>query len=223
MESLDHYIIRKLIYNIMFDSEYNDYTDCKDLYELNILESLKNIVEYHVDNNELSNFAKNNIFNFLSYGRSIDDKYRNKRFEVINNIIVLLNSQRHDYSLNFYAKQLRARRNDKRYLTATVGEVQKEVERMNEAICLDYYIVTSHCNRTDDLEFVKDIGMFINNSIYYECLMMILNENPIVFKDSKFYERIKLILDINKKESQEIGKLNKELVKRIDTSIKRIK
>ena len=59
MESLDHYIIRKLIYNIMFDSEYNDYTDCKDLYELNILESLKNIVEYHVKNNELSNFVKN--------------------------------------------------------------------------------------------------------------------------------------------------------------------
>lgn len=223
MESLDHYIIRKLIYNIMFDSEYNDYTDCKDLYELNILESLKNIVEYHVKNNELSNFVKNNIFNFLSYGRSIDDEHRNERFEVINNIIVLLNSQKYDYSLNFYAKQLRARRNDKRYLTATVGEVQKEVERMNEAICLDYYIVTSHCNRTDDFEFVKDIGMFINNSIYYECLMMILNENPIVFKDPKFYERIKFILDINKKRSQEIGKLNKELVKRIDTSIKRIK
>ena len=66
---------------------------------------------------------------------------------------------------------------------------------------------------------------FISSNVYYESLNAILSENPVVFKDKIFYDRMMKILNLNSKlynNDKKIVKINKKLVKNINYKMKRI-
>ena len=226
-KDLNVYKTRKLIYELIFNFEKIDFTEDPEIFDLIILESLRNIVEYHVSNNELHPSVINNINDFLIQARFYEDDYKKKRINVINEIISLMNTQTFDENLIFYRLQLFDRRKDYKYLFKyTNAQILSQIDSVHDSICHDLYVITSHTNDFTDEEFIKEALPYLQDSnLYYESLNMILKENPALFKDKTFYNRMMCVLNINNeiyKDDEVMYRYNKKLVKRINKKAKRI-
>jgi len=79
-EDINLYKVRKLIYQIMFDLSEQEYLEDTNLFDLVFIESLKNVVEYHVKNNYLSDSVKNNINEYLYQARNYNDENKIERY-----------------------------------------------------------------------------------------------------------------------------------------------
>lgn len=225
MEPIEQYRLRKLIYQLMFNFEDTNYDEEAYLYDLVAVGSLRNIVEYHAKHNDLSKDVIYNINKFLSQAREYNDEHRLERIEIINDIIRIMNGQEKDNSLVYYRIQLYERTKDYRYLLkSTNEEIIKEIPMIHESICNDLLVLVSHMEDINDMEFANEfLPDLVNNELYYESLNMILLENPIVFKDKTFYNRMMCVLNFNNLTHQELEEKNEKLVKKINKKIKRIK
>lgn len=219
-EDLETYRMRKIIYSIIFNFYENDY-DSKDDFDLIVVESLRNIVEYLSSECYLSDSVKGNIQNYLMRARYFEDENKFKRIELINDAIGFMNSQQEDKSLVFYRLQLFDRRKDFKYVfKATNEEIKKEIENVHDSICNDLYVLIGQSLLTSDKEFEEEyLPYFKNTNIYYESLNIFLKENPTVFKDEIFYNRMMKVININNelhKDNKDVLKMNKKLLKKID-------
>ena len=216
----------KLIYTIIFNFYENDYSDDTNMFDLIIVESLKNIIEYLTSQNFLSDEVKNNISNYLMQAREIEDNDRKRRVELINEIVGLMNSQKKDESLLFYRLELHKRRKDLGYIITTRSdlEVKNEIENVHDSILNDHYVLASHSYQVSDKEFEEEyLEWFTNTNIYYESINSILYEYPQIFKNEIFYNRMMKVLNINNQlhnNNKAILKINKKLLKTIDRKIK---
>lgn len=216
----------KLIYTIIFNFYENDYRDDINMFDLVIVESLKNIIEYLTSQNFLSTEVKNNISNYLMQAREIQDNDRKRRVELINEIVGLMNSQKKDESLLFYRLELHKRRKDLGYIISTRSdlEVKNEIENVHDSILNDHYVLVSHSYQVSDKEFEEEyLEWFTDTNIYYESINSILYEYPQIFKNEIFYNRMMKVLNINNqlhKDNKAILKTNKRLLKKIDRKIK---
>lgn len=229
-EDINVYKTRKLVYQIMFDFSDVDYKNDSDLFSLVILKSLQNIIEYYVENNYLSDSVITNINNYLLQARDYKDKNREKRIEIINSIIITMNSQKQDESFIFYRLELLKRRNDKMYMLCSDDVVKKEIKNINDSICHDLCVLVSHTDIITDEEFANEyLPYFINSNLYYESINAMLEENPIVFKDKIFYDRVNQVLGLNKEiykgteEERPINRLNKKMIRQINNKVKKYK
>jgi hypothetical protein len=222
-EDLITYRMRKVIYSIIFNFYENDYEDKED-FDLITVESLRNVVEYLASENYLSESVKNNINNYLMRARYFEDENRTKRIELINDTIGFMNRQQCDNSLIFYRLQLFDRRREFKYLfKLTNEEIKKEIENVHDSICNDLYVIIGQSNLTSDEEFEKEyLPFFKNTNIYYESLNIFLKENPTIFKDEIFYNRMMKVINLNNEicNDKEVFKMNKKLLKKIDKKIK---
>lgn len=227
MEEINRYKTRKMIYEIIFNFEKIDYTKDPDIFDLTIIESLRNIVKFHTSKGNLIDSVKDNINEFLNQARYHFDDDRVERIKLINEIITLINSQINDEYLMFYRFQLYYRNKNSKYLLkATREEIEKEIPHVHNSICHDLYVVVSHSDEYTEEDFNNEALPYLQDSnLYYESLNMILRENPIVFNDLNFYNRMINILNINNsiyKDEKEMIKYNKKLVKSIDRKIKKM-
>ena len=225
IEPIENYRLRKLIYQIMFNFYEDNYDEDPSVYKLVVIESLKNIVEFHVNQNDLSDNVKNNINKFLQQARYYNDENRIKRIELINETIILLNSQEKDDSLMFYRLQLYSRTKDFKYLFKTSdAEIKNKIEYIHDSICNDLFVLVSHTDDVDDIEFVKEYLPYLKDlDLYYDSINIILKENPLVFKDKTFYDRMMSVLTINDFIDEEVAYYNKKLIKKINKKVRRIK
>ena len=227
MESINDYMLRKVIYEIIFNNEKINYAEDSSIFDLSVIESLRNIVKYHTSNGHLIDSVKDNISEFLSQARYHFDKEREERIKLINEILILMNNQINDEHLMFYRFQLYYRTKQSRYLLkASQEEIKKEIQHVHDSICHDLYVITSHSDEFTDEEFIKESLPYLQDSnLYYESLNMMLRENPIVFKDLTFYNRMMCTLNMNNeiyKDEIEMIRYNKKLVKSINKKIKKI-
>ena len=223
-EDLVTYRMRKVIYSVIFNFYENDYEDKED-FDLLTVESLRNVVEYLTSENYLSESVKNNIYNYLTRARFFEDENRSKRIELVNATIGFLNAQASDDSLIFYRLQLYDRRREFKYLfKATNEEIKKEIEDIHDSICHDLYVLVGQSNLTSDKEFEDEyLPLFTNSNYYYESLNMFLKENPTVFKDKLFYNRMMQVINKNNElehNNEQILKMNKKLLKKIKRKAK---
>lgn len=224
-EPINNYRLRKLVYQIMFDFYDEDYSEETYLFDLVFIESLKNIVEYHAKNNDLSQEVRKNISKFLFQAREYNDENREKRIEFINETIQIMNQQKEDNSLAFYRLQLFYRTTEFKYLFQVSNlEVKNQIPLIHDSICNDAFVLASHSEDIDDMEFVTEYLPSLKDSdLYYESLNVILRENPIVFKDITFYNRMICILEFNNLKNEEFVKYNEKLVKKINRKTKKYK
>lgn len=220
-EDINLYKVRKLIYQIMFDLNEQEYLEDTNLFDLVFIESLKNVVEYHVKNNYLSDSVKNNINEYLYQARNYNDENKIERINLINDVIKLMNSQEKDESLIFYRFELLKRRRDFKYVFKYTDEqIKNEIENIHDSICNDLIVTVSHSDVVDDEEFMKYYLPCIGNSeLYYESLNVILKENPAVFKNQLFYTRMLTVLTHNDElyeDKKEVLEYNNKLIKRIN-------
>ena len=225
MEPINIYKMRKLIYEIMFNFYEDNYKEDPSMFDLFTIESLRNIVEFHVKNNDLSKDVINNINKFLFQAREYKDENREKRIELINETIRIMNNQEKDESLMFYRFQLFDRTGDYKYFfKVTNAEIINEINYIHDSICNDLFVLVSHTEEVDDMEFVNEYLPYLKDSdLYYESLNMILKENPIVFKNQTFYNRMICVLEYNNLKYDDLVNYNKKLVKRINKKIKKYK
>ncbi|MBE6139076.1 MAG: hypothetical protein E7174_01025 [Firmicutes bacterium] len=222
-ESINEYKTRKLIYQIMFDF-YDDYEENTSIFDLIIIESLKNIVEFHSRNNDLSKDVINNINKFLMQAREYKDEKRKDRIELVNDIIRIMNNQEKDRSLIFYRIQLYDRTNNFKYLfKAKDAEIIDEISNVHDSICNDFFVLVSHTDDVDDITFVNEFLPDLKEcELYYQSLNMMLKENPIVFRDQTFYNRMICVLQSNSLLNKDTVDNNEKLVKKINKKIKKL-
>lgn len=189
----EEYETYKLITAIMY--YYNNEVYYKDSFDIAFLEMMKKLVSLSVERGYLSNNAKENINRFLVDVRNYEDENRNKRINIINDILRIMNHQKDDKTIEFYRMQLSTRRNDKKYLTKYSDYViKKEISEINLSIVYDYLVVYSHSNEITDEEFINDfLPGFVTSTLYYESINAILEENPSMFKDMKYVMCIKFV------------------------------
>lgn len=225
-EDMPTYRLRKMIYTMIFDSSDKDY-EINDEFNLIIIESLRNIIEYFTSKNLLSDSVKNNVYNYLSRAREFKDNNRTKRIELINDIIGIMNRQEKDNSIIFYRVELFKRRNNNKYLMDYSNEeIKKEIQNVHNSIHNDFLIIISHTSLADYDTFQNEyVPKFKNSNEYYESLNAILYENPTVFKDDLFYCRMLDIIDYNNelyKDNKNVLKTNKKLIHKIKREIKKL-
>ena len=84
--------------------------------------------------------------------------------------------------------------------------------------------MASHTKDINQNEFENEfLPVFINCDIYYEGLNAILEENPSVFKNETFYNRMIQLLNLNTEiydMDTKILKYNKKLIRKINRKIK---
>lgn len=214
------YYTVKLVYSIIFEIKSAGYKYKDYCFELIVLNILKETVQELTRENYLSDAIKNNIKNFLIQARDYQDKNRKERVKIINDIISLLNTQKYDNSLQFYAAALYIRRNSLRYLFfASSAEIKSKIEQVHNSIATDYYIMATHFDTIPDEQFYEQFLMdFVKLDVYYESINTILREMPSVFTDTVFYNRVMNVLsfkDFFEKEN------NSKLTKKINKKVKK--
>lgn len=213
-EDINVYCTRKFIENIIFELNEIDYKKSINNFDLVILESLKNVVADYTEENYLSQKCINNVLNYLSQARSMHlGKQAN---DIINDVITLVNTQKEDNSIILYRYELYKRRKNFKYATCDSKIINDEIENIHNSICFDLAVVTGHSDNVTDEEFVNNyLPYFVNSDLYYESINAILVENPIVFKDETFYNRLFSVLDINNELHKDTKSQNKKLIKKV--------
>ena len=157
--------------------------------------------------------------------RDIEDENRNERIKVCNEIIRILNSNDLDKSILFYRIELQKRTRDFGYIIKySDDKVIEDIELVHDSICNDFFIMTSHTSDIEDSVFKQEfLPSFVNSDAYYDSLNAILEENPSVFRDEIFYNRMLEVLNFNKEiynNDRKITKYNKKLINKINRKIK---
>ncbi len=209
----------KLGLYIIFNEIYNDYSDEPFIFDITIIECLKETIEAFVERNILSLDMQNNIYNYLYQAREIYDEKRENRIELINEIIKIMNQSSVDNSMGFYKYELYKRQDDKRCLSYSGEQVAAEIDNIKKSICNDFLVFSAQNSiDTSDKEFIEEeLQELVDDPMYYNTLNAFLYEQPILFKDLTFYNRTICVLDLKmeKYKNRSIKKLNKKFVKDI--------
>ena len=217
MVTKDEYLLQKHIFLVLFSELENDLDGCEWLTDLNSLESMRVMLRYLTENNYLSEKIKNRVYTYISKSREIKTDDYEKRVDVLNQIVALLNGQIHDESYIFYISEFVKRRNTKmsKNLVFTIDNYTSEME---DSISFDYIVLKGHSKEVSQEEFENDyLNYYVENSLfYYESLNAIVKEMPSILDDT-FKERIKIVLDRIYRENKYIGVKvsNKKIMKRL--------
>lgn len=198
-----------------------------EIFDVAFMDLFREIIKQLVKDVGLISSIINNINNYLSRARDIKDKYRDERIDIINDIIRMVNTCSKDNYLELYREELAVRRNDDRYLNKYPDYIiESEIENVHLSIINDYFVLYSHSKLVSDETFISDyLSDLINNNIYYECINSILYDEPLIFKDLTFYNRMICVFNMNNElnnTDKRVIKLNKKLVKKISKEIKKV-
>lgn len=204
------YMNMKSIEHLWFGTN-NSYINSDLFDELYKLEWFKDGI---VDNRDLidDNVAKN-IRGIIDKYKYIEDENSIKRKEIINEIIIALNSSYDkDKNYEFYKEEAAKRFDSNIYLKATNEVIEKNKQMLNESISCDYILLSMLCDFSDT-EFNKaldEVG-FVNFHIL--SLNAILKEFPLIITNPNFIPRVNTILKKRKlKENKKMVKKIKKLV-----------
>lgn len=221
---LNEYIKTKLIYTIIFANSNIDYKNQPELFNISIVKSLKNVIKSLTKEKYLSKKVKENIYKYVMEAREFNDEHKEERYNELNEIVKLVNGQKEDLSYIFYTYELYKRINDKKYLSKCIENLDADqIKNIHESIFGDLLVLTSHSNDISDDEFINEYLPNLTNSyLYYESINAILHENPSVFKDLTFYNRMICVFNVNNEiyKNTNIQKEHKKIVKSVKKSIK---
>lgn len=216
-EIFRNYELEKLIYCIIFGEYKNRYNECDYLFEESVINMLKSIVGFHVRTFSLSKESRENVYDYLSHFREINKDIN--ILNIINEIKIILNSQQRDMSDIYYYYEDCKREGCK----LKFSEV--DAKNVEESMIFDFFVLTSHDEEcTDDELFFKNLYVFADNVLYYKSINAILAENPVVFKNQTFYNRVMCVFEATYKlrNNRYVKKLNKKLIKEIQDKIKSV-
>lgn len=225
-KDIHSYIFDKIAYYIIFNFDNKDYNKKRYLFDIKLMNYLKEKIEFHVSKNDFSNSVRENILDYLNQARFIEDEFKLERIEIINDIIRTLNTQQKDYSSIFYSLELFKRTRQLRYLLKFNLEFsEEEMDIINQGIAFDLYVLCALDNNSvSNEDFTQDyLPTLIKNDLFYETINAILVENPSIFKDKNIYDRVMSIFNMNEVllQDKDTKKMNKQFIKEMNRKIKR--
>jgi len=166
------------------------------LMSLNELYVFYEFVKFRVENGMISQFCKENIINICSIIRELSvDELRNERIDLINKIIICLNTQKEDNIRRYYATEYVQRMAvNKKYVYD--DEIIKNFNLIINSIKFDSVVLFSHSDKITDEAFKVYENIFCNNLIYLLSINSILTNMPELYKDKLFIERLNRIVDV---------------------------
>lgn len=208
------YYEKKMIDCIIFRSKNAKFEGMDIVFNIPNLKKLKILVEYYTSLNALDEDAKTNIYQLLFDGRSIKDDNYEERIDLINEIIILINSQKEDNSINFYRSLLYDRFQDKKILSFSDEYMTMKKEEIKYLMYYDLLVLSSHSlNVSDDDFFETWLNYFKCDELYYISISYILYQYPYIFKNITFENRMNAVLSLNESINSKNKKTNKKLKK----------
>ena len=214
---LESYKLSKFLLSIIFDTKsYEIYKGGKEVSDINFVICFKDVIDRLVSRNYLSTNLKNNIYKILLDLREIKDDNREKRIQIINDIIGTVNSQDFDDSLTYYRIQLYYRKKDKSFLKKySDNEIEEYIDYVNESIANDF-LVMCLLVETNLEDFKNDcMDELVNNLYFYESVDSILRECPDIFNDKVVLDKIDLVFQHNSKFDRCFNKENKKIKRKM--------
>lgn len=193
------YYTFKLSELLMVESDLEEYIANNPLISTGIfLNNFLVCIEPFLNKEYLSPQLKHNILNYLNLVRFNEDKEvdkidifkRDERINILNSIIVLINSQCCNNYLDFYFLEAWKRS----YNKLIIDEMSEE--DLFNSIKFDYLVLISHSNKIDDIKFKEIFLPILLSSLnYFKTINCILNEYPILFKNIHFLKRYNLVIN----------------------------
>lgn len=188
---------------------------------IDALKTFKDMIDEFTQHGAIVSGVKEGLFKFLSNAREVNDSDREKRIEIINDIITLLNRQIENPYLDFYRLELVKRKRNLKYITQSNDDIYKLVSEVNGSIGYDSYILRVFSNEISDENFIQeDLPELSRNPFYIDSINAILNDCPMLFTDLTFYNRNMCVLNSL---DEDIYVDNKKMIKKIVKQLKKIK
>lgn len=225
-KDIHSYIFEKIAYYIIFNFDNKNYHERRYLFDIKLMNYLKEKIDFHVSKNDFTKKVRENILDYLNQARFIEDEFKLERIEIINDIIRTLNTQQKDYSSIFYSLELFKRTRQPKYLLKFNLEfTEEEMDIINQGIAFDLYVLCAvDKNSVSDEEFTESfLPTLIKNEFFYETINAILVEDPSLFKDRNIYDRVISIFNMNEMlmDDKDTKKMNKQFIKEMNRKIKR--
>ena len=198
----------KLVQGLIFSSKISpsvreSFTDIGDLVHL------KTIIEncnYMFDDAEI-----NNIGIILQDVKDIEDEYTNERINIINEILITLNSsidKKEHY--NFYKEEFLKRVNNKKLNKLDNSTIEEYKYIIKTSIAMDTIILLSHTSKDESINnYLND---FVDSVFYRMSIRAIIQEFPLILNNDLFVSRMNKVLD-NSKDKRSVKVLRKEIRK----------
>ena len=198
----------KLVQGLIFSSKISpsvreSFTDIGDLVHL------KTIIEncnYMFDDAEI-----NNIGIILQDVKDIEDEYTNERINIINEILITLNSsidKKEHY--NFYKEEFLKRVNNKKLNKLDNSTIEEYKYIIKTSIAMDTIVLLSHTSKDENINnYLND---FVDSVFYRMSIRAIIQEFPLILNNDLFVSRMNKVLD-NSKDKKSVKVLRKEIRK----------
>lgn len=218
-EEIEGYIGYKAAQFIIFSTDLFEKNN--EFYAIETLELIKKVIETLAKYGYIISTVKDEIFKFLSNARDMNDIYREKRIEIINDIITILNNQVENKYLDFYRTELIKRKGSIKYAFLSTEDISKFINFVNYSIVFDSVVLNSFDEEVSDEEFIQEhLPELSGNPYYIDSINAIIDECPELFTNLTFYNRNMLILNSL---DEDIYVNNKKLVKKIVKKVRKIK
>lgn len=190
-------------------------------YDVETLDILEKVLTSLTEKGYIISTVKDSILRLLSEARDVNDMDKEKRIEIINSIITLLNNEVEDKYLDFYRIELIKRKKSIKYLFSSIEEINKFVNHIHNSIVYDAIVLSSLDEEVSDEKFIKENLPELSKCPYYvESINAILSECPTIFNNLTFYNRNMLVLNSL---DEDIYADNKKKIKKIVRKVKKIK
>ena len=189
------------------------------------LETFYYFIDVYSKNNLLSDRMKNNVFNYLKELKDDDTTINGANYDIINKIILKINGQEFDNSIDYYRCEMYIRTGARIYINNKKlkdKEILEEEQNLFESIAFDQRVLYACSTEVSDFVFENAyLLQFSLDENFYNTLNCILNEYPAKFLDDLFCSRCLQILNhqLNISDLLLTQRNVKELINKIQTTV----
>ncbi len=203
----NNYFYDKFIQGILYnDLVYEDVRKGKyDFYIFNtdfILEFI-NLIEYYIEVKILNQYMIDKIYTIISYIKNKatyeDENTKNYYNNIFNELILKLNIAKNTNEFLLYDNELKKRFNSLEGLFKFKRSNNELNRFIRESISFDFMFLIYHTDAIGEEDFGKEINELIHNEFYFASLNAILNEMPEIIQNKVFKNRVKKVIELNKK------------------------
>lgn len=199
------------MYQKVLDGNYD-----QQILNYGFLYFYKNMIENIISLKMLDDLIKDRVYKVLHYIKDnliACDTIENKNIYInlINELIVKLNTSESVNCNNFYINEITKRFGDR--IIFTEPKFEKLKNKIIDSLCYDYLFLFYHITQLDDETFEQLSKEMVMDEYYFASLNAILSEFPELFEIETFKKRVKRIIELNKRSKGKV--LDKNLSEKI--------
>lgn len=207
------YITEKFIYFIIFGGTSGETEGQEWINDNNVIYSIRTVLREFAKHDHISIEMKERVYNILSELRSIKTDNYEERVELINDIIIILNSQTKDNSSELYNSEMQKRYRTIYPLDDTI------VSEIDDSIAYDFVLLYMHNMNSDDFsQYIKDFSDYPRK--YMMSINAILAGNPSILQEKNFFNNVMSVLNNIQENAKDF--MTKRIVKKMKVILNKL-